>query len=163
MRKGLISSTSVLVSVISKYPFKITKCNSLMGALSLLGVLSSMNLIPPRKVIECMVNPRDEDFDLEEAELSVPLQTVLKAVLEIAGKEKVEDVNLNFLSDPEPREEYVDEYEPQFVAVILQVALMKAKALEENWDSFISGAVEKLIVIPKGKTIDSLFFAQLIG
>lgn len=131
IKNGLISSPSLLLAMISKYPFKTTKSSSIMGALSLLGVLASQKLIQPRKVVECMVNPLDEDFDLEEAKLELPLHSILKQVIEIGKNSGSDPVDLN-LPKPDPREEYVDEWEPQFVATILQIALAKAKGLEEH-------------------------------
>jgi hypothetical protein len=111
-----------------------------MGVLSLLGGLNRLGLIPARKVMECIVNPHDEDFDIEESPLGLPVHSILNTVV----KSRENNLILN-LPSPEPRIEYADEYESLLVATILQIALSKAKVLQEEWDNFIENASRSLV------------------
>lgn len=138
-RAGLVKTSASLLALISVNPFKVSK-KPFMGVLSLLGGLNRLGLVPARKVFECLINPHDEDFDIEESPLSLPVQSILSTVV----KNNENSLVLS-LPTPDPREEYSDEWEPLLVATILQIALSKAKVLQEEWDNYMSSTAHQLL------------------
>nr|UJT32089.1 RNA-dependent RNA polymerase [Botrytis cinerea mitovirus 10] len=126
-----------------------------LPALSLYNLLFSKEIIELERVLECIVNPRFEDFDFEKAKFDLPLHSMLRHCLDLIrlkGSNTSEwglapsGVLPSSLAYPfsrqDDREEVSSEYEPHLVAVILQEALAKSKTLVRDYENLIKrGAV----------------------
>jgi hypothetical protein len=130
--KGLISRLSVLKRLISRFGSS-TRKELGNPILAILGALVSKKLIPHRWLVESLVDPKNEDFDLEESDLKVPQVSSLKLILDaLSGKPVVYP-----FSQQEVRNELFDDYEDEFANVVANRALFLGKKLETEYESIL--------------------------
>lgn len=153
---GLVRSTSHLGQLLVGKKANATSFRKMaevgLPAISFFNLLFSKEMIELRMVMECLVNPRYEDFDFEKAKFSLPLHSLLRYSLDLVNFKANVISGLNEpeypFSQRETREEFSEEYEPHLVAVILQEALAKVKTLVRTYESLVKTGA---ITLYKGK------------
>jgi hypothetical protein len=161
MTSGLINSLPVLGLTLSKFgnSTSFRKLREVgLPALSLLGLLHSKGAIEHRIVVESLVNPRYEDFDFEKAKFLLPLRATLHMILEICTGKAYH--TYPFSGEPLRNEVFKDNA-AEMTAVVLQLALHKAKLLLKDKTSLLQKGSRSMVHIVG--PVDKIFLAGLEG
>jgi len=167
VRQGLINTIPALGAILSKYGSStdFSKIKSVgLEAISLLGLLFHKGIIEHRIVVESLINPQyKEDFDWDKAVFSLPLRSILKWSLTCLRGEYDKDTYP--FSHESLRKEVYNELETELSAVVLQLALYKAKLLNRDYDSILEKGSQSLIRKKDDKTLNASitgFFEDVI-
>lgn len=141
-RKKLITGASVFKRLVSRFGNP-TRKELVMPILAILGALVSQKQLPHRWLVESLVDPKDEDFDLEESNLEIPQVSSIKLILEtLEGNAPTYP-----FSQQEVRSELFDDYEDEFANVVANKALLLARRLEQDYDSIMDIVSSKVAPI----------------
>lgn len=160
IQKGLISTVPHLAQILtgSVKPSCFRNLKQVgLPALSLLNLLAQKEFVELRRVLEVMINPRYEDFDLEKASFDLPLHSLLRQCLNSLN---LKDTEYLFSKEAD-RKELAQEYIPFLSATILQEALAKAKSLTDEYDRLVRKGASSLFNERKAPT--TLVMAQFEG
>lgn len=142
---GLIRTNTILSTLLGRF-YKTDKKSVMLPSLALLGTLFKSEKISLKALMTVMIDPKDDCFDFNESEFSLPLKTIITAQKELLNS-KVEKLDTFELSDLETRTEVWDELESDVTASVLLKALQRAKELENSYDELTeSGALGGCLV-----------------
>lgn len=150
-RSGLITSTSLLATTLSRYTFNngrsasamlMSKTHSIattklfaLSILSLFGTFYQSGKMSLKELMTVLVNPHYEDADYSGEAVGLPLTTSLKAAYEVLRDSKPAEGLV--WSKQEVRDEVFKEYSPELATIMLQTALKKSKVLYENYELLV--------------------------
>jgi len=136
---GLIRTNTILSTLLGRF-YKTDKSALLLPSLALLGSLFNSGKISLKALVTAMIDPKDDEFDFNTSDFSLPLKTIITAQKELLNN-KVERLDLLQISDLETRTELWDEMESDVVASVILKTLQRAKELENSYDELTeSGA-----------------------
>jgi hypothetical protein len=131
---GLITTPSMLATILTRYGNTNLSLKDLgLPAFALLGSLFQSGKETHRMLTHAIIDPRTEDFDIEQETVGLPVRSVLERTFNILSNDELKLAHYPY-SHEDIRDEVFDEYESEFTAVILQKALKKATFLYENQD-----------------------------
>jgi len=84
---GLIRTNTVLAYLLGKWS-KVSLKDIRLPSLALLGALFKSGKISLNALAEVMIDPNDDEFDLEESELTLPDQSLLTAEKELLNNKE---------------------------------------------------------------------------
>jgi len=160
---GLVRTNAILTTLLGRC-YKTDAKSVMLPSLALLGSLFKQGKISLKALMTALIDPKDEDFDFNESEFSLPLKTILTAQKELLNN-NVQKLDILPVSDVETRIEMWDELESDVIASVLLKALQRAKELENSFDELTeSGAYASALV----RTVDvissdTILKAQLDG
>lgn len=100
---GLIRTNTILSTLLGRF-YKTDKKSVMLPSLALLGTLFKSEKISLKALMTVMIDPKDDCFDFNESEFSLPLKTIITAQKELLNS-KVERLETFELSDLETRTE----------------------------------------------------------
>jgi len=150
-RSGLITSTSLLATTLSRYTFNNGRSASAMvfnktkniattklfslSILSLFGTFYQSGKMSLKELLTVLVNPHYEDADYSGEAVGLPLVTSIKAAYEVLKDSKPAEGLV--WPGQEARDEVFKEYSPELATIMLQSALKKAKVLYEKYETYV--------------------------
>jgi len=160
---GLIRTNTILSTLLGRY-YKTDNKSVMLPSLALLGNLFKNDRISLKALMTAMIDPKDDCFDFNESEFSLPLKTIITAQKELLNN-RIEKLDLFELSDVETRLEVWDELESDVIASVLLKALQRAKELENSYEELTeSGAYARCLVgESEFSTLSKIQKAQLDG
>lgn len=162
---GLIRTNTVLSILLSRYYKTDNKSALWLPSLALLGSLFGQKRVSLKGLMTVLIDPKDEEFDFNESEFSLPLVSILTAQKELLNDKSLTISELK-LSDMETRLEIWDEIEGDVVASVLLKALQRIKDLENSFYELTeSGKYAEMLVadFERFKSSNPLEVSQLDG
>jgi hypothetical protein len=159
-RSGLITSTSLLATTLSRYTFNNGRSASAMvfsktknvattklfalSILSLFGTFYQSGKMSLKELLTVLVNPHYEDADYSGEAVGLPLVTSIKAAYEVLLDSKPAEGLV--WPGQEARDEVFKEYSPELATVMLQSALKKSKVLYEKYETHVRNFAGGMII-----------------
>jgi len=159
-RSGLITSTSLLATTLSRYTFNNGRSASAMvfnktkniattklfslSILSLFGTFYQSGRMSLKELLTVLVNPHYEDADYSGEAVGLPLVTSIKAAYEVLKDSKPAEGLV--WPGQEARDEVFKEYSPELATIMLQSALKKAKVLYEKYETYVQIFADGMII-----------------
>jgi hypothetical protein len=142
-KKGLISTSGILVSFLTR--FGLPKHKELVHPiLAVLGAYTTKGILPHRRLVELLVDPKDEEFDFDSSSLTIPLESSIKLILDGSRGVNLEEQPYPF-SNRDFREEIYDDYEDEFANVVANEALVLGRKLEQDYDSIMESCTASIL------------------